>query len=125
MHKLYELKDQLCKELESYADRQTLDLQTLDVIDKLAHSTKNICKIIEFCEQDSGYNGSTMTMPYGGQFSYTGSPMPHYNMRGTPRDSMGRYTRSDSSYSMQLQNLIDNAPNEQARQKLMSVMNDM
>ena len=51
MHKLYELKETLVKELERYADNQTLDLQTLDIIDKLAHSGKNVCKIIETCEE--------------------------------------------------------------------------
>ena len=45
MHKLYELKDELITELEKYAGKTTLDLQTLQVIDTLAHSAKNICKI--------------------------------------------------------------------------------
>lgn len=124
MHKLYELKDQLCKELESYADRQTLDLQTLDVIDKLAHSTKNICKVIEFCEEENGE--SMRGMPSRSGMMYSGAPMNYgYSGRGIRRDSMGRYSRADSGFNMQLQNLIDTAPNDQVRQKLMSAMNDM
>lgn len=123
MHKLYELKDQLCKELESYADRQTLDLQTLDVIDKLAHSAKNICKVIEFCEGEKSDGNRNMPM-YSGMM-YSGAPMNYgYSGRNIHRNSLGQYSRADSGFSMQLQNLIDTAPNEQVRQKLMSAMNE-
>ena len=57
MHKLYELKDELITELEKYAGKQTLDLQTLQVIDTLAHSAENICKIIDSNEEKQMYSG--------------------------------------------------------------------
>lgn len=116
MHKLYELRDNLIKELETYADKQTLDLPTLDQIDKLAHASKNLCKVIESCEEEDGYSGG---YPMGGRM------MPHFGYSGRHRDSRGRYSRATDGFHMELQNLIDNAPNEQTRQKLMSAMNDL
>ena len=49
MHKIYELKDKLCDELEEYGDKK-LDAGSLEVIDKLAHSIKNLDKIMRWLE---------------------------------------------------------------------------
>lgn len=136
MHKLYELKETLIKELERYADNQTLDLQTLDVIDKLAHAGKNVCKIIEACEEEQYSEamggGSYRSMPhfrmagsYANDGSY-GSYGSYARGRGsnTRRDSMGRYS-SAGDFRADLQDLMNSAPNEQVRQKLMETMNMM
>ena len=50
MHRLYRLKEMLCEELKSYGERDSLTLSSLDMVDKLAHATKNINKIIEHSE---------------------------------------------------------------------------
>lgn len=114
MHKLYDLKDMLCKELEEYANKTTLDLNTLDVIDKLAHAIKNICKIIDWNEQDENmYSGAR----YNANMRYSG--------RNIHRDNMGRYSKFEDDYHMDFQKLIDEAPNEHIRQKLMNVMNEI
>lgn len=84
MNEIYELKELLMKELEEYGRKGVLESAgSLEIIDKLAHAIKNICKIIESSEED-------------GQPSYDGS----YNRdsRGVSkaarrRDSMGRYSR--------------------------------
>lgn len=52
MHAIYELKEMLCKELEEYGQKGELTTGSLEVIDKLAHAIKNICKIIETCEEE-------------------------------------------------------------------------
>lgn len=109
MHELYELKDKLMKELEEYG-KQDLTAGSLEVVDKLSHSIKNICKIIEASEEEEGYsmrgrsydygmtNGGRdrMSRNYGGG-SYRGS---YARGRGSNarRDSMGRYAR-DGGYS--------------------------
>lgn len=121
MHKLYELKDELITELEKYAGKQTLDIQTLQVIDTLAHSAKNICKIIDSNEEKQMYSG--MQAPVMPQYSMY--PGGQYSMRNTHRDSMGRYSRANSDFRMELQGMIDNAPNESVRQKLMGIMNEV
>ena len=46
MDAIYELKEKLCDELEEYGDKK-LDAGSLEVIDKLAHTIKNLDKIIE------------------------------------------------------------------------------
>lgn len=133
MHKLYELKETLVKELERYADNQTLDLQTLDVIDKLAHAGKNVCKIIETCEEEqyseAMNGGSYRSMPHfrmAGSYANDGSYGSYARGRGAgaKRDSMGRYT-SAGDFRADLQELTNNAPNEQVRQRLMETMNMM
>lgn len=133
MHKLYELKETLVKELERYADNQTLDLQTLDIIDKLAHAGKNVCKIIETCEEDQYSEamggGSYRSMPHfrmAGSYANDGSYGSYARGRGAGarRDSMGRYS-SAADFRADLQELMNNAPNEQVRQRLMETMNMM
>ena len=52
MHDLKNLKDMLVKELEEFGKNGTLSKASLDNIDKLAHATKNVIKVIECCEQD-------------------------------------------------------------------------
>ena len=52
MHELYELKDMLMKELEEYGSKGELSAGTLDIVDKLTHTIKNLCKIID--EYDEG-----------------------------------------------------------------------
>ena len=47
MHAVYELKEKLCDELEEYGKKDKLDVGALDIVDKLAHTIKNLDKIIE------------------------------------------------------------------------------
>lgn len=65
MRELYELKKQLLEELEDLS-KKPLNASSLEMVDTLAHATKNICKIIEACEEEeessrrsyrSGYSG--------------------------------------------------------------------
>ena len=47
MDNIIELKDMLMGELSQYGTKVDLSTGDLDVIDKLAHSVKNLCKIID------------------------------------------------------------------------------
>lgn len=103
MHKLYELKEMLMKELSEYGAAKKLDANGLDVIDKLAHAIKNICKIID--EEDPGYSSEPMTSRDGmsQRRSYEISRMARESYArgrgpGARRDAMGRYS-SDGGYS--------------------------
>jgi len=77
MHKMEELKEMLCRELDEYAKKGELSAGSLDIIDKLTHSIKSIDTIIAM----EGYSGD--------EYSNNGS----YARR---RDSMGRYARRGS-----------------------------
>lgn len=67
MHELYELKEMLCKELEEYGRKGDLSAGSLEIVDKLAHALKNLDKIIEAKEEESGEYSSA-----GGEGSYRG-----------------------------------------------------
>ena len=114
MHELYELKDKLLKELESYGT-QELSAGTLQVVDTLAHTVKNICKIIEAGEEEEEYSmrgdGYSRNYRYsregrgGGRYAYEGGQGgnrggSYARGRGgnARRDSMGRYSR-EGGYS--------------------------
>ena len=47
MHRLEELKEMLCEELEEYGSKEKLDMGGLEIVDKLAHAIKNIDKIMD------------------------------------------------------------------------------
>lgn len=116
MHELYELKEKLMKELNEYAS-QEMSAGSLEVIDKLSHAIKNICKIIEAAE-DEEYSGRGSYNMGGGNYSrenrYSREGRGRYAYEGgqgggsrggsyargrnARRDSMGRYSR-EGGYS--------------------------
>lgn len=115
MHELYELKEKLLAELEEYGTKE-LSAGTLDVVDKLSHAIKNICKIIDMNE-DEGQSGEMR--PYMGGISYA------RGRRGNvKRDSMGRYasegrySRDGADLARQIRDLMDDAPDEQIRRDM-------
>lgn len=124
MHELYELKEMLCKELEEYGKKGELTTGSLDVVDKLAHTIKNLDKIIDKYEEEeySGRGGSYR----GGSYAYEDGSMmgggSYARGRGSNarRDSRGRYS-SERGYSrdegmiMELRELMQDAPDERTR----------
>lgn len=82
MEKLYKLKTRLCEELCAFAERD-ISSSNLEMIDKLAHATKNIGKVIEMCE-DEEYSNRGMS----NDGSYARG-----RGRYAKRDAMGRYAR--------------------------------
>lgn len=123
MHELYELKDKLLQELEEYGTKE-LSAGTLDVVDKLSHAIKNLCKIIEMKEDEEDYSGDMMG-GMGGSYarggnrggsrgnmgggSYRGS-YARGRGRNAKRDSMGRYSRDGMEMADQLRDLMEDAP---------------
>jgi len=136
MHKLYDLKDMLCEELEEYADKGKLDMGGLEIVDKLAHAIKNIDKIME-SEYSEGrsyrgsYRGNYGEGSYRGNYgegSYRGNYGEASYARGrgrnARRDSMGRYA-SAGDMRMEIERLMDEAPDEETRMKLERFMQSM
>lgn len=80
MHKLESLRDTLCEELEKVARKEEISTNDLEIIDKLAHSIKNIDKIL---------NEGSHRYSYGDR-SYDYS----YARRGRDGDGDGRYNES-------------------------------
>lgn len=133
MHALYDLKDKLCAELEDYGKKGELTAGTLEIIDKLAHATKNLDKIIEKYEEEeySNAGGSYYNGGYyrDGDGSYRGGrsyAMRGSYSRGRNRDSMGRY--SSEGYSRtgeiadRLRNIMNDAPDDRSRQEIQNLL---
>ena len=81
MHKMEELKEMLCEELDKITKKGELSAGSLDVIDKLTHSIKSIETIMAM----NDYSGDN--------YSYARGRGSNAN-----RDSRGRYSSDD--YSM-------------------------
>lgn len=133
MKKLYELKEKLMRELEELSMQDTMNMSTLDTIDKLSHTIKNLCKIIEDAE------GGSYSRAYSRGYSQMDYPEASYGMmpysyddrgRGTQaqRDSMGRYSSrgySRNGMADNIRSLMAEAPDERTRQDLQRIMDRM
>lgn len=111
MHKLHEVKVNLCKGIEEFAG-QKLTAANIDELDKLARTAKNIGKLIKMAEE-SEYSGE-----------YSGGYSSRYSGK---RDSMGRYSR-DHEIVSKLRDLQNRAPDEATRQtydKLITMVDGM
>ena len=123
MKELYELKEKLMDNLKGYA-KKDMSGSALEVVDKLTHTIKNLCKIIEDVE-DGEYSGrysrdGRMTDSFGayradGRYMH---PMSYADGRGrgsqARRDSMGRYS-SDGDLVHALREMRDDVPDEKTR----------
>ena len=117
MHEIYELKEQLMKELEEYGKKGEMSTGSLEVVDKLAHTIKNLCKIIETAEDEGEYSMADRRSYRDGRM-YDGNTMRSYARgrgRNAKRDSMGRYSSAGYSYGNedmveQLESLMMDAP---------------
>lgn len=143
MHKLYELKEKLIKELGEYGSKE-MSSGSLDVIDKLAHAAKNVGKVIECCEEEEysnayyGYDGDSYysdrsyandsnmsyVRPDG---SYRDGGMSHARGRGryAKRDSMGRYSRASEDIKNELRELMSMATDEHTKTEIRKLMERM
>lgn len=122
MQAYYELKDKLSKELEQIA-KKDVGSMSLDVIEKLTSSVKNLCKIIKHCEEDDGYS-RRMSYDDGGVEPGRATASYARGRRYAPRDSMGRYSGDGYSWHSgremadELRGLMHAAPDEETRREL-------
>ena len=132
MHKMYELKDMLCEELEEYGSKDKLDVGALEIVDKRAHAIKNIYKIIEKYEEEEysergSYDGGSYEGSYEGRGSYARDRMGRFtssrggrsyargmSRRGGSYANRGGYSRGEGMV-MELRELMDEAPDEKTR----------
>lgn len=128
MHELYELKDMLCEELKEYGEKGELTAGTLDVVDKLAHTIKNLDKIIEEYDEQE-YSNAYNDM--GGRSYRQGGRSYARGRRNARRDSMGRYS-SRGGYSMdnqsmieELRGLMQEAPDDRTKQEFQRFITKM
>ena len=99
MHKLYELKDKLMDELESYVENGKITPTAAEEIKVLSASIDHICNICKDAEEDDGYSGRMYPDGMGGSYrGYAREGRGYSNSRGrmnAQRDSRGRYSGAD------------------------------
>ena len=105
MHDLENLKEMLIKELEEFGKSGNLSKASLETIDKLAHAAKNVCKVIDSCEEEKYSNAI-------GRYSREGVYEPGHTYR-----DMG-YSRSDDNLRGQLYKMMEMSSDEATRDKL-------
>lgn len=130
MRELEELRDTLCSELKEYNRQDEISRESLHEIDTLAHAIKNIDKIID---KEDGYSERRYS-ERGAYENYRGSYGDSYGRDGystrrgrtgnVRRDSMGRYARA-TDMKMEIERLMDEAPDEETRMKLERFMQSM
>ena len=152
MHDVYKLKKMLCEELEAFGKKNEIDVSELEIVDKLAHSIKNIQKVLEkYEEEEEGYSGAYRGMRDRGMYyddRYMRDGMSYARggqggSRGGNRSGMrggrGGYSREGGrgGYSMadesmqdmigEMRELMDDMPEEKRRemQKFISKMEQM
>jgi len=140
MHKIHDLKDMLCGELEEYGSKDSLSMDDLKMVDTLAHAAKNLDKIIDAAEggysgysqdgssgrysnrsYDRSYDRSYADGSYDGS-SCDGSSGDYSGRRGrgsnARRDSMGRYSSAkDPIMVNSLRQMMDQAQDERTRKE--------
>ena len=116
MKELHDLRDKLCDELKDYG-RKDISAGTLDVVDKLTHTIKNLDKIIEVDEDG-----------YSGYYPYSYDRGSYARGRNVRRDSMGRYSGdgySRSDLTENLRDLMADAPDERTRAEIKRLIDKM
>lgn len=129
MHKIERLRDNLCEELEKVARKDEISTSDLDIIDKLAHSIKNIDKVLMYDEYS--HEGHS----YGGHGYNNNS----YARQGRDGDNDGRYnegrSRADHSYDYsryyrdrmtdKLRQMMNDTSNDRERDAIMRCISQL
>ena len=126
MHKLYDLKDMLCEELEQFGSRDKLTSSSLETVDKLAHAAKNVGKLIEMCEEEKySMDGGMSRRSYdGGMSTRRGYSNDGYyyddgNSYRRGRAANGRFvSRDGSEMARKLREMMADAPDDSSRQEI-------
>ena len=135
MDELYDLKEMLCEELKQYGQKD-LTAGSLEVVDKLAHTIKNLDKIME--EYDEGYSmrsryyydgeeGGGMSNRGNYRGGYRGSYNNQHSM-AQRRDTMGRYSSrrySRDGLADKLRELMEDAPDEHSKEEIRKLADKM
>lgn len=140
MHKLIEFICDELDDLERKAERGgKLSMTEVQYMDTLAHAKKNLLKSDEMME-DEEYSMAGGSYAYARDGRGGGRSNASYARgrgRNARRDSMGRYS-SENRYSreggysmaeddfrMDIEDLMQSAPNERVKQKLRELMSEM
>jgi hypothetical protein len=135
---MHKLKDTLCRELDEFARRDSIESYDLDTIHKLTDTIKNLDKI-EMLE-DGGYSqargggnrGGMRTYARdgeGGGYGYEDSfgDNDGYSMARRRRDERGRYSRDDGRDDMvnRLEEMMNHVSSDRDREEIRRMIERM
>lgn len=128
MHKLYELKEKLMNELEDYSENGKYSKDDVEAIKYISSAIDHICNIVEHADDEEysmaiGRGGSYESYARGG--NRDGRSYARGRGRNARRDSMGRYSRAADDIKMQLQDIMEDAPNEQIKMEIRRLVDRM
>lgn len=119
-----ELKMRALEELANYGRKGEFSRGELPTIDTLAHTAKNLCKIIEMCEETTGYSfGGRMNMR--GNYSYNDGASYRrggYSNEGSSNRG-GNYSNEGMSYRGRYSNAMGRYSND--NDWLMDTLNEL
>lgn len=140
MHKLIEYICDELEDLERKAEKDgKLSMTEIQYMDTLAHAKKNLLKSEEMMGEGEEYSmaGGSYTHARDGRGGRSNVSYARGRGRNARRDSMGRYS-SENRYSreggysmaeddfrMDIEDLMQSAPNERVKQKLRELMSEM
>jgi hypothetical protein len=137
MHDIYRLKENLCKELEAFGKSDSISSSSLDTIDKLAHTIKNLDKILESKEMEEysmrggsygygSYEGGSNRSMRGG-YSSDGYYYDDGGMSGRRGRGMnGRFvSRDGSEIAHKLREMMADAPDENTKREIQRLADKM
>ena len=119
------MKEDYIREIIKFYREKGISKESVEMLDTMIHSAKNLCKIYEACEEEN--------YSMRGDMSYAPYSMNSYARgRGSnaSRDSMGRYS-SMGGYSghddmiANLHNLMNRTSDENTRRELQDMINRM
>lgn len=147
IEELKNIKEDYIRELVKFYREKGISKESIEMLDYMIHSAKNLCKIIEACEEEemgySGARGGYSNRSYAGGNSYGGnsyggsyaqgggySNESYARGRGSnaSRDSMGRYS-SAGGYSGHheviegLHELMGRTQDENTRREIQDMIN--
>jgi hypothetical protein len=133
---MHKLKDTLCRELDEFARRDSIESYDLDTIHKLTSTINNLDEMLE----DGGYSqargggnrGGMRTYARdgeGGGYSYEDSfgDNDGYSMARRRRDERGRYSRDDGRDDMvnRLEEMMSRAGSDRDREEIRRMIERM
>lgn len=141
MHNLYDILEEMCETLTKEAGMVNDKIRSvqgkvsatdMEYIDRITHALKSVKTTMAMMDaEENGYSGAKYYNGYGSmadrRYSRDGSYNGSYARR---RDSMGRYSsegysRAKEDMVRELENLMEDAPDEGTRVKFQSFIEEM
>lgn len=112
MHKMMEIRDMLCDELEKFAEHGEMNASALEMVDKLTHSIKSIDTILAMngYSEDGGSYERGRSYERGNSRRYDGGSYERGNSRRSGRSYRG-YSMADHKEKVieQLEDIMQDA----------------